>query len=113
MVVEEVRIISTGLAYLCDNHLLTFSCKFMLLDQILILILLVVIHVFRLSHSGRVCSGDYLEPNEDGIGYLTHRGNLLLWVIYFVWILSAGICGLIFCVEVIYKRIRSYLFGPV
>ena len=51
--------------------------------------------VFRLLHTGQVCSGDFLEEDElkDSSGYLTSQGWLLMLFVY-IWIIMCA-CGLL------------------
>ena len=49
--------------------------------------------VCRFIHSGRVCSGDFLDENESTEGYLTTSGFMIACVTF----LYIGIFGLAFC----------------
>jgi len=49
--------------------------------------------VFRYIHSGRVCSGDFLEDGDSQEGYLLWQGLLLSIILYtYVAFCSCGIC---------------------
>ena len=53
--------------------------------------------MFRLLHTGRVCSGDYLEPNDSKTGYLMSQGFLLMMLVY----IYAVLCGLGCCIGIV------------
>ena len=44
-------------------------------------------HYYRLSHGGKVCSGDYLmeNPDRNQEQYLLERGELMWWYIVTFW----------------------------
>ena len=49
--------------------------------------------ICRFSHSGMVCSGDYLKPNESSEGYLTSQGFFIKWFGYlFLTVIIASAC---------------------
>ena len=50
------------------------------------MLLCTIVGIFiRFSHSGKVCSGDYLGDNESTEGYLVTQGSMLAALLY-VWI---------------------------
>ena len=50
----------------------------------------------RFSHSGKVCSGDYLGETESTEGYLVTQGSMLAGILY-IWltIFSIGILAML------------------
>jgi len=70
----------------------------------------IMVHVYRLRHTGRVCAGDYLsesdEQNQEIMAqYLGRRGDLLWGWLLANWIaigLCCG-CGLIACIFIFKK----------
>ena len=53
--------------------------------------------ILRLIHSGKVCSGDFLDENADTTGYLTSQG-LLLMILFYLW---AAIFALSLCIALV------------
>ena len=64
------------------------------------LVVLVMNHVYRLSHEGKVCAGVYLTelqletyyPYDE---YLIFRGEMLYNILMFYWVVLAVLCGAI------------------
>ena len=53
----------------------------------LLIITCVLMHWYRLSHEGRVCSGDFLRPNEiPRDNMLLRRGQLLYIHLLLIWL---------------------------
>ena len=57
--------------------------------------------IFRLIHTGKVCSGDYLNDTDSTKGYLITQGFLLMLIIY-IWMSCFGavICLILLCIPV-------------
>lgn len=58
-------------------------------------------HYYRLSHGGKVCSGDFLEDTDIASDYyLIARGELMWWYMFGFWVILASlllaILGMVF-----------------
>ena len=47
------------------------------LNDFLAIFALIMLHIYRLGHTGKVCSGDYNIDNSDKERYLLLRGKLM------------------------------------
>lgn len=56
------------------------------LNNLLGVAALIMVHVYRLSASGRFCSGDFTGLNVSTPGYLVERGKLLLGLVIYSWV---------------------------
>ena len=65
----------------------------------ILIILFVMMQLWRWQHSGRVCSGDYLEEvtEDDREIYLITEGKFIKVILYIVYVLL-GLAGLAFCI---------------
>ena len=61
--------------------------------------------VIRFSHSGKVCSGDYLSENDSTGGYLIQQGFFIKVVFYF-FLYSIALFACCACIAVIYGATR-------
>ena len=61
------------------------------------------VHVMRLSHTGRVCSGDYLpeEARSDEViqGYMINTGRFFMLYIMLGWVLVPGLLIAMVCIK--------------
>ena len=57
--------------------------------------------IFRLIHTGKVCSGDYLNETDSTKGYLISQGWLLMLIIY-IWMYIMMSCfGSVICIVIV------------
>ncbi|CDW74568.1 UNKNOWN [Stylonychia lemnae] len=71
--------------------------NFFFLAELVQLAALIMMHVYRLQHSGKVCAGDYLNDDEfekadEGNLYLISRGKFLWGWLILNWTIL-GLCG--------------------
>ena len=61
------------------------------------------VHVMRLSHTGKVCSGDYLpeEARSDDVvkGYMINTGRFFMLYIMLGWCLVPGLLIAMVCIK--------------
>ena len=73
------------------------------LSIIIRLAVVIINHVYRLQHSGLVCSGHYRDSSVDGeiqnIQYLTRRGNLLYGFLILYWTLASLLIAIFIVAE--------------
>ena len=83
IIYESLYLAALNNRYLKDNLYL-----FRIVD-IFAIILIVFIHIERLDHPGKVCSGDYLiSPSpQDTTGYLIKRGFFFFTLLLLTWII--------------------------
>ena len=86
---KPIKLLLTISSILDMNYLVQFSA-------------MIINHVYRLRHSGKVCSGDFLSEEVDQADeirnlYLIYKGGFLYGWLMFYWVIS-GIVGVGFCV---------------
>mmetsp|Transcript_44764 Transcript_44764/g.43353 ORF Transcript_44764/g.43353 Transcript_44764/m.43353 type:complete len:86 (-) Transcript_44764:20-277(-) len=76
------------------------------LNVIVQFVAMIMNHVYRLKHGGKVCSGDFLTAEQKGLesyeaDYLLQRGKFLWILLIIYWVLlglavlaCCGICAL-------------------
>ena len=81
--------------------LLLVSYTMFAINIAILIILFVMMQLWRWEHSGRVCSGDYLDQitEEDRSRYLVVEGLFIKWVLYIVYIIF-GLAALTMCILV-------------
>ena len=79
--------------------LLLVSYAMFAINIAILIILFVMMQLWRWQHSGRVCSGDYLEEvtEDDKETYLITEGKFIKWILYIVYVLL-GLAGIAFCI---------------
>ena len=83
--------------------LLLISYTMFAVNIAVLIILFVMMQLWRWEHSGRVCSGDYLEgaPTEaDEQIYLIAEGNFIKWVLIIIYIIF-GMSAITVCIVAI------------
>ena len=88
-------IVCAGFLHLCFRSKIIrvpMRCAVALANWTLFIVAVGALFV-RFSHTGRVCSGDFLNDNESTEGYTISQGLFYL-VIAYIW---AGCCGLSIC----------------
>eukprot|EP00347_Sterkiella_histriomuscorum_P006170 403353798 len=95
------RAIIEGLYYKTSYGFLRLSMAVEYLFYAIALLSLVFMHWFRLSHSGRVCSGDFVKVKdiEDPLlqnYYMDSKGRLLYLILVLLWT-ALGAIGLFVC----------------
>ncbi len=76
--------------------------------------LLIYMHIVRLSHPGKVCSGDFLDEatysalraDRSQFYYLIIRGRLFYYYLMTFWIIGFSVIATIACVVIV--AIRSF-----
>ncbi|CDW87152.1 UNKNOWN [Stylonychia lemnae] len=71
--------------------------------DILAFVTMIVLHCYRLSHSGKVCSGTFRLSNDNSEHYLTNRGLLLLAHIVMIWLVLIAQFIVVFTYRVILR----------
>lgn len=64
---------------------------------------MILCHVYRLTHVGRVCSGDFANGANEDL-YLIKRGKLYFGILIFYWILM-GLIALC-CIACVFKSLK-------
>ena len=62
----------------------------------------IAVHVMRFSHTGRVCSGDFLPEgtsDEDAQGYMIATGNFFMTYIVIGWIVVPAMLIVMVCLK--------------
>ncbi len=72
--------------------------KVLKLKDVISLAVIVLLHFFRLSHSGSVCGGDYTSTSSDSTEYLLYRGYFFLILLYSIWFIT----GAFFIAAIVY-----------
>lgn len=67
------------------HHQVKIVRKVLKLKDLVSLAVIIILHFFRLSHAGSVCSGDY--PLSDSTDYLMYRGYFFLILLYGIWLI--------------------------
>ena len=78
--------------------LLYFSYVIQCVIVFLGLVWFVFLQIYRWSHSGRVCSGDYIPGNHSLQGYLVVQGQFIFWLIFTVYLLIFMVLCAVGCV---------------
>ena len=73
------------------------------LKDILAIVAMILLHMYRLSHTGRVCAGAFKVGDESDESYLIKRGILLFAHLLIIWMIVFAICVVIFTYRVILK----------
>ena len=50
------------------------------------LVAIMLVHIYRLQYSGQVCSGDYLPESKAEPGFLVERGKYLIGLVIYSWL---------------------------
>ena len=70
--------------------------------RILAYFVFIAVHVMRLSHTGRVCSGDYLPEgasDQEVQGYMIATGNFFMTYIILGWIMVPALLIIMVCIK--------------
>ena len=81
------------------NTISTYTEK---LSRMLTYTIFIAVHVMRLSHTGKVCSGDYLPDDvtdEDVQGYMIATGNFFMTYIVLGWIVVPTMLIVMVCIK--------------
>mmetsp|Transcript_34959 Transcript_34959/g.45998 ORF Transcript_34959/g.45998 Transcript_34959/m.45998 type:complete len:189 (+) Transcript_34959:30-596(+) len=80
----------------------TFSGYLEKLARMLTYFVFIAVHVMRLSHTGKVCSGDYLPSgasDEDVEGYMIATGSFFMTYIIIGWIMVPAMLIIMVCLK--------------
>ena len=88
--------------------LLLISYTMFAINIAILIILFVMMQLWRWEHSGRVCSGDYLDEitDADKDTYLIVEGRFIKWVLYIVYAIF-GLAALTMCLLVVCQSSSS------
>ena len=93
----------SSLGYLMKHGFLnTCSIYTEKLSRMLTYIIFIIVHVMRLSHTGRVCSGDFLPEgttDAQAEGYMIATGNFFMMYIVLGWIVVPVLLIVMVCVK--------------
>ena len=79
------------------------------LNMLLLTANIILMHLYRLGHGGKVCSGDYLDGNDPKHRefYLISRGDLLwFWLIFFWAFIGVMLLGFVVALIITLKQIN-------
>ena len=88
-VVDFFRSLLAIVAVNINSKALAHLYQFLFLNDFLGVSAVIILHVYRFQHSGKWCSGDFLEPELARVqrdGYLIERGKILLGLVMYVWV---------------------------
>ncbi len=86
-VTEFIRSIIALIAVNSDSKRLAYLYQILMPNDILGIIAILMLHVYRFQFSGQYCSGDLLLDDRDApSGYLVHRGRFLLGLVISIWV---------------------------
>ena len=89
-------ILICGIAHTCSRKKIVRlpARTFAVLGQWSLFITILAGVIIRFSHSGRVCSGDFLGEAESTEGYMVTQGTMLAALLY-LWItlFGLGVCA--------------------
>ena len=100
-VINFIRSVLEAVQVKFDLEFLNWPIKILSFGILLLFINLPLNHVYRLSHNGKVCSGDYLTLSEKDVYdelnvYMMARGTMLWILLVICWIfISAILCFLL------------------
>ena len=81
------------------NSLTAYTEK---IARVLTYIVFITVHIMRLSHTGKVCSGDYLPSgasDEDMHGYMISTGNFFMTYIFLGWTVVPIMLIVMICIK--------------
>ena len=71
--------------------------------RILTYVVFIAVHVMRLSHTGSVCSGDYLPPDyrsdHDVSNYMINTGRFFMLYIILGWVVVPTLLIVMVCLK--------------
>ena len=106
--VSVLQIVSAAVSGLIKNELINmvlFMCN--ALFVVVMFVTWIYAFICRFSHSGQVCSGDFLKENESSDGYLTSQGTFIKWFGYlFLAVLMITLCMTGFFVKSMFQEDR-------
>jgi hypothetical protein len=88
-VVDFFRSLLAIVAVNINSKALAHTYQVLFLNDFLGVAAVIILHVYRFQHSGKWCSGDFLEPELARVqrdGYLIERGKILLGLVMYVWV---------------------------
>lgn len=88
-IVDFFRSLLAIVAVNINSKALAHLYQFLFLNDFLGVAAVIILHVYRFQHSGKWCSGDFLEPELARVqrdGYLIERGKILLGLVMYVWV---------------------------
>jgi len=88
-VVDFFRSLLAIVAVNINSKALAHTYQVLFLNDFLGVVAVIILHVYRFQHSGKWCSGDFLEPELARVqrdGYLIERGKILLGLVMYVWV---------------------------
>eukprot|EP00350_Pseudokeronopsis_sp_OXSARD2_P014015 CAMPEP_0170542904 /NCGR_PEP_ID=MMETSP0211-20121228/2192_1 /TAXON_ID=311385 /ORGANISM="Pseudokeronopsis sp., Strain OXSARD2" /LENGTH=194 /DNA_ID=CAMNT_0010846125 /DNA_START=9 /DNA_END=593 /DNA_ORIENTATION=- len=104
-ILDVTRELLAAFFYKCNLAILGLPICILGLNIFVQFAAMIVNHVYRLNHVGKVCAGDYLSKEDKALesyqdSYLLQRGKFLwiLLIIYWVIIGLACLCLCCFCV---------------
>ena len=95
--IDAVREFLAALFYKFEFNWLKFPIGILTLNYFVQFAAMIINHVYRLDHGGKVCSGDYITKEEillpeNQALYLDRRGYLLWILLVIYWIIFAVAC---------------------
>lgn len=88
-VVDFFRSLLAILAVNINSRRLAYLYQFLIINDLLGVATVIILHAYRFQHSGKWCSGDFLDPEVARVsrpGYLIERGKILLGLVMYVWV---------------------------
>lgn len=88
-IVDFFRSLLAIVAVNINSKTLAHIYQVMFLNDLLGVAAVIILHGYRFQHSGKWCSGDFLDPEFARVqrdGYLIERGKILLGLVMYVWV---------------------------
>ena len=100
-ILDVSRELLAAFFYKCKLNILGLPICILGLNIFVQLAAMIINHVYRLNHVGKVCSGDYLTKEEKALqatqdDYLLQRGKFL-WILLIIYWVIFGLCFLCLC----------------
>jgi hypothetical protein len=86
-VTDFVRSLIGLLAINMKSWLLGWLYQLFVINDLLGVAAIIIVHAYRFQHSGKYCSGDFLDDDSHSRpGYLILRGRILLGLVIYTWV---------------------------
>ena len=96
-ILDAVREFCAALFYKFEITFLAFPICILGLNGFVQFAAMIMNHVYRLGHGGKVCSGDYLDATQkadpaNALAYMFSRGTFLWALLIIYWVVMGLVC---------------------
>ena len=88
-VVDFFRSLLALVSISLNSRRLAYLYQFLILNDFLGVAAVIILHAYRFQHSGKWCSGDFLDgelARTERSGFLIERGKILIGLVMYVWV---------------------------